>query len=286
MKAKSSSFDYLLAGQDVKPWLVALSAVATNNSGYMFIGMIGYTYLSGLSSIWLMVGWIMGDLVGSLFIHKHLRTFSEKRSANSFGTVVSTWLGKNYPTLRTLAGILIVFFLGTYAAAQLVAGSKALNVIIGWPMWVGSVMGAIIVVIYCFSGGIRASIWTDAAQSIVMIVSMGLLLIFAIDNQGGLDATWEKLHQLQQLRGDYSPIESSNYMNWFETTTRLDSFWDPILFVIGWFFAGLGVVGQPHIMIRFMAVDKPENIRKVRRYYYSWFVAFYLMTIGAGLLSR
>ena len=73
LKKRNTPSDYLLANQSVKPWLVALSAVATNNSGYMFAGLIGYTYLAGLSSMWLMIGWIFGDFIASLFIHKKIR---------------------------------------------------------------------------------------------------------------------------------------------------------------------------------------------------------------------
>ena len=89
LKNRHTNADYLLAGQSVKPWLVALSAVATNNSGFMFIGMIGYTYAVGLSSIWLMIGWIFGDFLASTFIHKRLRVVTEKENVLSFAGVLS-----------------------------------------------------------------------------------------------------------------------------------------------------------------------------------------------------
>jgi Na+/proline symporter len=123
LKSRGTNRDYLLAGHDVKPWLVALSAVATNNSGYMFVGQIGYTYEVGLSSIWLMVGWIAGDLVASLVIYKKLRVITEERDLLSFGGLLSRWHGTDYGRLRVLVGVITVVFLGTYAAAQLKAGS-------------------------------------------------------------------------------------------------------------------------------------------------------------------
>ena len=73
-KSRGTKRDYYLADRTVKPWLVGLSAVATNNSGYMFIGVIGYTYATGLASIWLMIGWIAGDFLASLFVHSRLRS--------------------------------------------------------------------------------------------------------------------------------------------------------------------------------------------------------------------
>lgn len=89
LKSQSNTEDYLIAGQSIKPWLVALSAVATNNSGYMFVGMIGFTYLWGLPSIWLMVGWICGDFLSSLFIHKQLRIVTTATKQLSYASVLS-----------------------------------------------------------------------------------------------------------------------------------------------------------------------------------------------------
>ena len=96
MKRKSTSEDYLLAGQNVKPWLVALSAIATNNSGYMFVGQIGFTYMYGLHSIWLMIGWVFGDFLTSLFVHKNLRIASEENSSYSFAGTIAGWSGQDY----------------------------------------------------------------------------------------------------------------------------------------------------------------------------------------------
>ncbi|MBT7668496.1 MAG: sodium/proline symporter, partial [Bdellovibrionales bacterium] len=106
-KSKKSNSDYLMAGHDIPPWLAALSAIATNNSGYMFIGMIGYTYTSGLQSIWLMIGWILGDLVISFFVHKKLRIITGKENLLSFGGVLSRWQhGTDFRKLRMLVGVI------------------------------------------------------------------------------------------------------------------------------------------------------------------------------------
>jgi len=275
VKSRNSTSDYLLASQNVKPWLVALSAVATNNSGYMFIGMIGYTYMVGLSSIWLMVGWIMGDFIASLFIHKRLRITTENVNAHSFGGILSHWhSGEDYKRLRFLAGIVTVIFLGTYAAAQLSAGSKALHVLLGWDQYAGAVIGAVMVLLYSYAGGIRASIWTDAAQSFVMIIAMIVLLWISIDSVGGFEIFAKRLQEV----GPY-------YMAWFPPELN-KSFVNTASFVLGWLFAGFGVVGQPHIMVRFMAMDNPDNLTRTRVYYYSWFIVFYAVTIGVGLASR
>ena len=269
-KGKSTK-DYLLANQNVKPWLVGLSAVATNNSGYMFIGMIGYTYTVGLASIWLMIGWIVGDFIASLFVHGKLRSYCEKYELYSFGSILANNNGKSNALLQKLVGIISLAFLVAYAAAQFSAGGKALFAVLSIDQSIGITAGAFLVVLYCFSGGIRASIWTDAAQSIVMIIAMFILVLYAVDAGGGIN------HSISQLKS-----VSANYL----TLNHLNSSKGILLFIVGWLFAGFGVVGQPHIMVRYMSLDDGKNIGKVRSYYYSWFTAFYLMAIFVGLFSR
>lgn len=275
LKSKGSSADYLLAGSNVKPWLVALSAVATNNSGYMFIGMIGFTYTAGLSSIWLMIGWIFGDFLASLFIHKKLRNVTGTQDVLSFGGILARWHGTEYRKLRFIAGIITLFFLGTYAAAQFKAGSKALHVLFGWDYSTGAIIGAIMVFLYCMAGGIRASIWTDAAQSFVMIIAMVILFVFGIQELGGLSSFVQQTNAI-----------SPQYLNLFPENLATPGMTGAFLFVLGWIFAGFGVVGQPHIMIRFMTMDSSKNMNKVRLYYYTWFTAFYGITIAVAMIAR
>lgn len=272
LASKRTTADYLTAGQSIKPWLVALSAVATNNSGYMFTGMIGFTFAYGLSSIWLMIGWILGDFVGSMLLWRSVRETTEKHDLHSFGGLIGCWWGQYYKTLRWLSGVMILLFLGAYAGAQLNAGSKALKVLLGWDTAIGAWIGAIVVLIYSFAGGIRASIWTDAAQSFVMIIAMPLLMWMAVDTLGGWSAMSEALYQV-----------SDGYMNWAPPDSTPVSFF---LFVAGWLFAGFGVVGQPQVMVRYMSLTDNKLMNRVRAYYYSWFTFFYGATIVVGLLAR
>ncbi len=268
---KDSTEDYLVAGKTLPPWLAALSAVATNNSGYMFIGMIGLTYTTGLSSVWLMIGWICGDLLGSLLVLRPLRKASAHRRVQSFSGLLGDWWGQDYRQLARLSALIMVPFLAAYAGAQFSAGSKALQVAFGWGETTGALIGAGMVLVYSFSGGIRASVWTDAAQSMVMLVAMALLMWIGYQQFAGPQDV------LTALR-DVEP----GYMDWFPEGGLLDR----SLFVLGWVFGGLGVLGQPHIVIRFMSFAPPHHVHTVRLYYYSWFTLFYGATIVVGLLAR
>lgn len=115
--SRGTKADYYLASASVRPWLVGLSAVATNNSGYMFIGVIGYTYATGLASIWLMIGWIAGDFLASLYVHKRLRKATSVSGEVSYAGVLSNWYGQDHSHLQRLIGIISLIFLMTYAAA-------------------------------------------------------------------------------------------------------------------------------------------------------------------------
>lgn len=274
-QSRGTKQDYYLASGNVKPWLVGLSAVATNNSGYMFIGVIGYTYVTGLAAIWLMIGWIAGDFLASLFVHQRLKEAASRTGEVSYAGVLSMWGGGlEKPILQRSIGLISLVFLLAYASAQLVAGSKALHVLFGWPQWAGAVMGCVLVTLYCFAGGIRASIWTDAAQSFVMIFAMSVMLYMATQSLGGVDAA---LVQMRAIDG---------FLNWFPESLALPGLAGGLLFAVSWLFAGLSVIGQPHVMIRFMTLDNAGSMNRARFWYYVWYLAFYIVTTGVGLLAR
>jgi sodium/proline symporter len=273
-KSRKTKQDYYLASSSIHPALVGLSAVATNNSGYMFIGVIGYTYVTGLASIWLMIGWILGDYLASTFVHARLRKATQLSDEVSYAGVLSNWHRGQFSGLQRVVGVISLVFLLAYASAQLVAGSKALQVLFGWPQWAGAAIGAGLVLLYCMAGGIRASIWTDAAQSVVMILAMGLLLVVATNSLGGVGSAIDAMGQVE------------GFLDWFPKDLAYPGIAGGVLFAASWLFAGLSVIGQPHIMIRFMALSDNTKMRSARMWYYLWFLAFYSMATGVGMLSR
>ncbi|HJO18469.1 MAG TPA: sodium/proline symporter [Vicinamibacterales bacterium] len=274
LRSDRSSVDYLVASRSVSPWLVGLSAMATNNSGYMFIGAIGYTYASGLESLWVMFAWMAGDFLASFFIHAKMRAVSQQRSNLSFGSLVATWGGDDFRKVRLLAGIITVLFLGAYAAAQFNASSKALYVVFGWDYSIGAILGSVLVLLYCLTGGIRASIWTDAAQVVVMFLAMAMMLVVGVQEIGGVEAFFARL-------GNVSPT----YLNLFPATVG-NGVLTIALFILGYVAGGVGIIAQPHVMIRFMALDDPGHMRKARTYYYSAYFAFCVLTFSVGLSAR
>lgn len=279
MKAKKTSEDYLVASRSVSPWMIALSAVATQNSGFMFIGLIGYAYTSGIQAAWLMGGWVLGDFFSWLWVQRRVRQESGKHKANSFPTLLGTnGDGSVQRSVVQVAALFTLLFLAGYAAAQLNAGGKALHVLFGWDLWIGALVGTLIVTLYCFAGGIRASIWTDAAQSVVMLLAIGIMLGYCIAEFGGLGSLANQLNSIDNTLLQWIPDEVS--------TAGLG----PILGFAIYFLAsacgGAGIIGQPHIMIRVMALDSVTNIGKTRAIYLTFMASFAALCVICGLYAR
>lgn len=269
--SKKTTDDYLVAGNSISPWLAGLSAVATNNSGFMFIGMIGYTYAYGLESVWLMFGWIAGDLLMSFLTVRKIKEQTACHNFNSYGSLLADWFGGRNRITRTLISLLVVVFLGIYAAAQLKAGSKATIELLHWNPNAGILIGAAIVLFYSAAGGIRASIWTDASQAIVMLLGMFLLMVCGIQHVGGPAVLADKLAAVDP-----------HYLSLFPQKSPVGV----ALFITGWVFGGISIVGQPHIVVRFMTLKNVDSIPLMRKFYYSWFTFFYASTIMVGMLAR
>lgn len=268
---KNTTDDYLLAGRNIPPWLAALSAVATNNSGFMFIGQIAYSYRVGVESIWMMVGWVVGDFVAWLLVHPRVRRESERMDVATVPALLGTSSHGQKRVIIVLGGLMTFVLLGVYAAAQLKAGSTALQSLFGWKPEIGAIIGAVIVVLYCFSGGIRASIWTDAAQSFVMVFAMATLLIAASFEVGSPTDVWENLKN-----------QDAELVRWFPTDLKFGF----AMYLLGMTFGGFGAIGQPHILVRFMAIRSVDEIQKARLIYFLWFIPFFMASIAVGLYAR
>jgi len=263
--------DYLVASQSVSPWLSALSAVATNNSGFMFVGMIGFTFRQGFQSIWLMLGWILGDMLIWIFVHPKVRRLSEKSHLTTISELIGDRKNGSNRPLVVLSGIITFIFLGVYAAAQLKAGSTALHAMLDWDMWVGVMIGTVIVILYSFAGGIRADIWTDAAQSLVMFIAMIMLVIVGQMEIGSPGGLYENLRQQDPQLVKFFPQDMAFGL---------------AAYVISFMFAGIGVMGQPHIMVRMMSIRSPGDVKRAGIYYFLWYIPFFVLSIGVGLYAR
>lgn len=270
-RRRPTADDYLTASREMHPWLVGFAAASTNSSGFMFIGLIGATVTDGLSAMWLMVGWIVGDYLAWLVIHRRLRERSEELRPHSIAGYVSAGYSGDVSGVRILTALLTIVFLATYAAAQFTAGSKGLEALLGWKRTACVLIGFSLLLLYCFGGGLRASIWVNTAQSFVMIGSVLLLLGVALFHIGGPGLLWSKLAALDPKYIDWRP---QNLQFGFAA------------FMMSWIAAGAGVIGQPHIMTIAMSVDSGASMHRARRVYFVWYWIFSAACILVGLCCR
>ena len=260
--------DYLVAGRGMHPALAALSAVSTWNSGYMFIGFIGFTYMMGYSVIWLGLVSTIGQVLAWVWLYKFIQEEGQERGLRSLSSLVAEKAGA--PEAK-LAAALSVLFLSIYAAAQLTSGGKALYVMMGWDEMVGILIGFVLVVAYCYAGGIRASIWTDAAQSCVMVIGSTILCWIAIKEVGGFSGLNAGLEaQSSALTNLYPPDLKFGISMW----------------AFAFFLGGLGVAGQPQVVSRVMTLGSDSDRKQAMIWFFVWQTPFIGLMLLIGFASR
>ena len=260
--------DYLVAGRGMHPALAALSAVSTWNSGYMFIGFIGFTYLMGYSAIWLGLISTIGQVVAWVWLYKFIQEEGNERGLRSLSSLVAEKAGA--PEAK-LAAILSVLFLCIYAAAQLTSGGKALFVMMGWPEIVGILIGFVLVVAYCYAGGIRASIWTDAAQSCVMVIGSTILCWIAIKEVGGFSGLDAGLEAQSTMLTNFLPPDLKFGIS---------------MWAFAFFLGGLGVAGQPQVVSRVMTLGSDRDRKQAMIWFFVWQTPFIILMLIIGMASR
>ena len=260
--------DYLVAGRGMHPALAALSAVSTWNSGYMFIGFIGFTYAVGYSAVWIGLASTVGQVVAWIWLYKYIQEEANERGVRSLSSLVSSVTGA--PEAK-LAAVLSVAFLSVYAAAQLTSGGKALFAMMGWDPVLGILIGFVLVVAYCYAGGIRASIWTDAAQSCVMIVGTTMLCWVALGQVGGFGGLNTSLAaEDPTLTGLVPPNLALGVSLW----------------IFAFFLGGLGVAGQPQVVSRVMTLGTDSERKQAMVWFFVWQTPFIALMLVIGWASR
>jgi Na+/proline symporter len=170
--------------------------------------------------------------------------------------------------------VAIVALIG-YSSAQIMSSGVALESILDINYTLGAVLTTILIALYCFSGGIRASIWTDALQALVMIIAMMILYMTSVSEAGGFSQWISSLASV-----------SKNYLSLYPSEIQEGQIWFLALIIMGWFAGGMGVAGQPHVMVRFMTLKDVKLINRARLYYYVYYILLYSLAIGIGLSAR
>jgi len=243
--------DYLLAGRRLGRWVTALSAGASDMSGWLLLGLPGYAYLAGLEAGWIAAGLLAGTLLNWLIIAKPLRIASAGAgNALTLPEFFDRRFRDDSHLLRCLSAVMILIFFMFYTSAGLVAAAKLFEAVFGFPYLWAVTLGTLAVLLYTAFGGFLAVAWTDLLQGLLMAAALIAVALLAFGQTGG----WP---DLLNLLGD----ESSALANpWMDPHGQPLGFLG-IISLLGW---GLGYFGQPHIQVRFMAIRRSDMIGAAR----------------------
>ena len=261
------SSGYLLGGRQLGPAVTALSAGASDMSGWMVMGLPGAMYLSGLANIWIGVGLVVGAYVNYLIVAPRLRAYTE--IANDSITLPEFFENRfedKTRLLRIVSSIVIIVFFTVYTSSGVVGGGKLFESSFGLSYELGLYITAGVVVTYTLFGGFLAVSMTDFVQGCIMFVALVLVPVVIIFDFGSVSAINEAISGL-----------SPTHMDLLAGTTAIG-----IISSLAW---GLGYFGQPHIIVRFMAIRSIKDIKVARRIGMSWMIVALVGAIATGFFG-
>lgn len=267
-KATHSSAEYQLGGRQLGPAVTALAAGASDMSGWLMLGLPGALFVSGLSQSWIAIGLFLGAWANWVIVAPRLREQTER-----FGDALTIpeFLGNRFEdkrhVLRLTASVVIVVFFALYSASGLVAGGKLFESAFGASYQTGLWVTAGVVVAYVVLGGFLAVSLTDFVQGMIMMLA---LIIVPVVAWGALDADVGPWTILQRI--------DPNMTSFFAGTTALG-----IVSTVAW---GLGYFGQPHIIVRFMAIRRVEDMPTARRIGLTWMAVSLIGACAVGLIGK
>ncbi|EEM12222.1 Osmoregulated proline transporter [Bacillus pseudomycoides] len=266
-KQTSNLTDYMLGGRTLGPAVTALSAGAADMSGWLLMGLPGAMFSVGLSSSWIAIGLTLGAYANWIYVAPRLRTYSE--IANNSITIPEFLEHRFHDAshmLRLVSGLVIMIFFTFYVASGFVSGAVLFENSFGLNYHVGLLIVGSVVVAYTLFGGFLAVSWTDFVQGIIMVVALVLVPVVTIMNVNGLGPAFDTIKSIDPALLDI-----------FKGTS--------VLGIISLFAWGLGYAGQPHIIVRFMAISSVKEIKSARRIGMSWMIFSVVGAMFTGLIG-
>ncbi|MEO6154603.1 MAG: sodium/proline symporter PutP, partial [Thermomonas sp.] len=261
--------DYILGGRSLGSYVTALSAGASDMSGWLLLGLPGALYLGGVSEAWIAIGLVLGAWANWRFVAGPLRVYTERTdNALTLPDYFTTRFSEDGKLLRIAAALVILVFFAIYAASGIVAGARLFESVFGLPYARALWYGAAATIVYTLVGGFLAVSWTDTVQATLMIFALILTPVIVIMSSGGFT---DSLHVIEQL----DPAK----LDWFKGG-KLGAV--GIISLMAW---GLGYCGQPHILARFMAADSLAVIPQARRIGMTWMVLCLAGSIATGFFG-
>ncbi|SEG52779.1 solute:Na+ symporter, SSS family [Sphingobacterium lactis] len=261
-KSTSNSEEFLIGGRKMGAAVTALSAGAADMSGWLLMGLPGAMYMSGISSSWIAIGLTTGAFLNYVLVAPRLRVYTEvAKNSITIPVFFENRFHDKTQLLKIASSVFILVFFTLYTSAGMVSGGRLFESAFQMDYYTGLFVTTFVVVLYTFLGGFLAVSLTDFVQGTIMVTALVILPIVMVSQIGGLGTTM-----------DIIETKNSNYLNLFTGTTTVS-----IISLLAW---GLGYFGQPHILVRFMAIDSVKDIPKARNIGISWMI----FTVGGAML--
>ncbi|MBD1423206.1 sodium/proline symporter PutP [Sphingobacterium chuzhouense] len=266
-KSTSNSEEFLIGGRKMGPFVTALSAGASDMSGWLLMGLPGAMYMMGLSGSWLAIGLTTGAFLNYLIVAPRLRVYTEvAKNAITLPVFFENRFRDNSQLLKLVSSVFILVFFTLYTSAGMVSGGRLFESAFGMDYSIGLWVTSLVVVFYTFIGGFMAVSLTDAVQGTIMVIALLLIPTVVIFQLGGIGETMDTIY-----------TKDTNYMDMLRGTTAIS-----IVSLLAW---GLGYFGQPHILVRFMAIDSVKDIKKARRVGMTWMIGTVLGSLLLGFFG-
>ncbi|MCD9032558.1 sodium/proline symporter PutP [Luteimonas sp. Y-2-2-4F] len=259
--------DYILGGRSLGSYVTALSAGASDMSGWLLMGLPGALYLTGASEAWIAVGLIAGAWLNWRYVAGPLRVYTERtRNALTLPDYFTHRFEDRQKLLRVLSALVILVFFAVYCASGIVAGARLFESVFGIPYAQALWWGAAATILYTLVGGFLAVSWTDMVQATLMIFALLLVPIMAIFASGGVGTSLALIEQVDP-----------GHLQWIGAGGIV-----AVISALAW---GFGYFGQPHILARFMAADSVATIPRARRIGMTWMILCLLGALSTGFFG-
>ena len=292
-RANKNSEEYFLGGRSLGPWVTAMSAEASDMSGWLLMGLPGVAYWCGLAdAAWTAIGLAVGTYLNWLLVSKRLRRYSIR--ANNSITLpefFSNRFREKNKVIMFLAAAFILIFFTVYAASCFVTCGKLFSTLFGMPYVTMMLVGAIFVLLYTLLGGFLAESASDFMQAIVMIVALAVIVIISTVKAGGIGEVLENAKEIPgflEFFGLATPVTNAVGQQLVEAGKPVFGAAAPyggltICSMMAW---GLGYFGMPQVLLRFMAIRKESELKRSRRIAMVWVVISLAVAVFIGIVGR
>ena len=283
-KKNKSTSDFYLGGRKLGPFVTAMSAEASDMSSWLLMGLPGVALIAGLAEAsWTAIGLAVGTYVNWLIVAKRIRIYSKRIDAVTVPEFFSKRFGDDAGVLKIVAALVIIIFFIPYTASGFSACGKLFESIFGVPYMTAMIVSGIVIIVYTALGGFLAASTTDFIQSIVMTIALVVVLGFGINYAGGWDIVCDNAKNLAGYLNFTSTHAAGSVSEALAGTAGTKPYSAlSIASTLAW---GLGYFGMPHILLRFMAIEKVEKIKLARRVASVWVVISMTVAIIIGIVG-